>query len=293
MQQPDSCFEISPKSSSSGVLTLPLDENVSVRLYSDSSPCCLETGSLQKGLVLILDGREIIEEGVGFGVPVVKYRDKTYFSSTAQLSVSNVGGCLVWTKSYVIDTVSRKRVGGFSYVNDRFYQLLHRFFEKVYLAGGLSSFLNKLMELRGVLNVHTVFIRVKPKGRVVVEYSFGPGEIKVKADLSEFEKVDCEKVLLLNEQGASFFREYLDSEGVLLHASRIGAWKRVDAASASLSTPKRSIGFWLRKLPLSELFRGWEKTRGRFAWSGLSYSMTAKAAAFSYSIKYSSSGQFS
>jgi hypothetical protein len=60
-------------------VTLQLTDRLSVRLYRDCRPSCLETGALQKGLVLLLDERELIEEGVGFGVPIVRYTDKTFF----------------------------------------------------------------------------------------------------------------------------------------------------------------------------------------------------------------------
>jgi hypothetical protein len=285
VQQGASPLEILTSERSSFVLTRPLNDRVSVRVYPDSSPRHLETSFLQKGLVLLLDGHELIEEGVGFGVPVVKYGDKTYFSSTAQVSVERKEKRVVWTKSFVMDTVSRKRVGGSSFINDRLYRLLHKMFERLYLGfSGLFPFFNKLMELRRVMSVQTVFIKVKPRGKIAVEYSLEPDEINVKVNLSDLEDKNFERILLLNEQGASFFGEYSDSEGVRLHTFRIGAWEKVEANSASLSILQGSLRFHLRNQPMSELYRGWEKTKGRFAWSGLSYSLNRKTGVFGYSI---------
>ena len=73
---------VSPKSSINfqKIITVPISDRISVRLYADSRPHCMETATLHKGLVLILDNQEVIEEGMGFGLPVVKYKDKTYFS---------------------------------------------------------------------------------------------------------------------------------------------------------------------------------------------------------------------
>ena len=84
------CYEIVEQSDNRPI-TLQLTDRLSVRLYRDCRPSCLETGALQKGLVLLLDGKELIEEGVGFGVPVVKYEDKTFFSSKADVSIKKIG----------------------------------------------------------------------------------------------------------------------------------------------------------------------------------------------------------
>jgi hypothetical protein len=89
----------------------------------------------------------------------------------------------------------------------------------------------------------------------------------------------------LNEQGASFFRKYNDTEGLRLFDEKIGAWQMVSAEEASFSYSRENLTFSLRKMNSSKLFRGWEKTKGRFAWAGLGYSLDPRLSNFDYIIK--------
>ena len=114
---------------SRGTVTLQLTDRLSVRIYKDCRPSCLETGALQKGLVLLLDGRELIEEGVGFGVPVVKYEDKTFFSSKADVSIQETGSDYTLTKVFTLDTVSLKKFGQATYIDDALYSPLRKTFQ--------------------------------------------------------------------------------------------------------------------------------------------------------------------
>ena len=246
----------------------------------------MEVAPLQKGLVLVLDGAELIEEGVGFGVPVVKYRNKTYFSSSACCSIYENGCGFSVTKLFVLDTISRMRVGKSSYVNDGSYRFFHKLFEKAYLSSKrFLPFFSKVMELRQVMGVQTRFIKVEPKGAIAVKFSIQPSSIEVQVDLSGLDKAGCEEILVLNEQGSTFFREYADSEGLRLFDAKIGAWAEVRAKDASLSHMTGSLEFGLEKRDGSLLFRGWEKTRGRFAWTGLSYSLPPQLSIFEYVIR--------
>jgi hypothetical protein len=267
-------------------LNARVDDRVLFRLYQDSRPHCLEVAPLQKGLVMVFNGMELVEEGMGFGVPVVKYNNKTYFSSSAYCSINDTESGIRVSKLFFLDTISRKNVAKSFYLNDTLYRLFHSLFEKVYLGSKRSlPFFSKIMELRQVMGIQTKFIKVEPKGAIVVNFLILPTLIKVQVDLSSLDKVGCEEILVLNEQGSTFFSKYSDSEGLKLSDAKIGAWDKVKAENASLAYVKGSVVFSLEKQNGSLLFRGWEKTRGRFAWTGLSYSLPPKVSLFEYVIR--------
>jgi hypothetical protein len=260
-------------------LTLHLTGRLDVRLYSDQRPAHLETAALQKGLVLLHDGEELIEEGVGFGVPVVKYFDKTYFSRTAQTAFASDGSI---QKTFTLDTISRKRFGK-TYLNDGAYSILMSIFEKIYLKHKrISPLLNKLMEMRSAFKIKTEFLKVTPKGTVTVNYQCHPNTIKIGVDLSGLDLSGCEEFLVLNEQGANKFRKYQDPQ-TNLKCRKIGAWETVKAKQASLIND--SVAFTVEKQVDATLFRGWELTKNRFCWAGLSYSIKPNKKTFNYTIK--------
>lgn len=269
-------------------ITLHLNDRLSIRLYSDCRPNCLETGVLQKGLVLLLDDQELIEEGVGFGVPVVKYTDKTFFSSTAEVSIQKNSLGYSLTKVFTLDTVSLKKFGSSSYIDDAVYSPARKTFQTLYLRHKkLAPLFNKLMELRDLANIKTEFITVKPRGTVTMTYCFQPDAINIKADFSKLTLNKCAEVLVLNEQGSTFFQRYVDSSGLNLLGNKIGAWETVTADQASLKSAKGKISFSLQNNQNATLFRGWERTRKRFSWAGLSYSMRPVNGIFDYTIKLS------
>ncbi len=60
--------------------TLPISNSVVLGVHLDTKPWNMKTADLQKGLILIYNGVDVIGEGTGFGVPILKYSDETYFS---------------------------------------------------------------------------------------------------------------------------------------------------------------------------------------------------------------------
>jgi hypothetical protein len=236
----------------------------------------------------LLNGKELTEEGVGFGVPVAKYEDKTYFPGSANSWMQTEKNSVTLIKSYSLDIISRKRLGTGTFVNDRLYHFLHRAFEMGYLnCQGLAEASNKIMELRKVFKIHTEFVRVKPRGNVTCKYSCQPCAIEIEIELSLKEPNRCKEIVILNEQGSTFFRRYADSEGLTLHDRKIGAWTKIMAGEASFSDIKKTLTFTIKNKSPASLFRGWEKTRGRFSWAGLAYSLPPTKSIFCYSIELS------
>lgn len=265
--------------------TVPLTDRLSVRLYRDCRPSYLETAALQKGLVLMLNGKELIEEGVGFGVPVVKYADKTFFSSTAEVDLKRNGSGYTLTKAFTLDTVSIKKLGNSNYIDDKIYSSLRKTFQMLYLKHGrLNPLFNKVMEIRNLFNIKTEFLNVKPRGTIAVTYNCQPNKIDITADYSDISLNRCQEVLLLNEQGSSIFQAYTDSSGKRLVGNRIGAWDRVVADRAALQSSRGQLGFSLQRIDGASLFRGYERTNKRFSWAGLSYSLKPDNGAVHYSI---------
>ncbi len=234
----------------------------------------------------MLDGAELIEEGVGFGVPVVKYADKTYFAGSAEVSVENDSDVArTIRKTYFLDTVSRKKLSSGRYIDDDLYSFVRKRFAKFYLKNkNLSPIFNKLMELRDVARVQTEFVHVNPRGSVKVAYECSPSAISVKANFSGLQRSGCEEILVLNEQGSNTFQTYTDAGGLTLTGNRIGAWDAVVANQAALRSPSGHVSFSLHRLGNAELFRGWERTKNRFSWAGLSYSLPPNYVTFEYTI---------
>lgn len=267
-------------------VTVKLASPLAVRLYPDCRPCCLETSILQKGLVLLLNGEEVVEEGVGFGLPIVKYADKTFFSSKAEISMQRIGDRFRLTKTFVIDTVSVKKLGNNVRIHDRLYSPLRKTFQLLYLKHKrLNPLFNAVMETRNLFGVKTEFETVNPRGTVTVTYDCHPNQIKIHADLSNIKLTNCQQILMLNEQGSNIFQTYTDNTRTLLRGDRIGAWDRVETDAAALLSSQSTFGFSVFQVRGALLYRGWENTRGRFSWAGLSYSLKPGKTAFDYTIE--------
>ncbi len=265
-------------------VTFSASENLAFRLYPDNSPHNLEIATLQKGLILVYAGVELVEEGAGFAVPILKCADNTFFSSTAELYLEQLGSqWVVLRKVFFLDAISKKQVQGAN-INDGFYEAFRKTFERAYLErAALRPVFDWMMQLRQVLGVKTQFQQVASRGTVTVTYRCLPDQIGVHVDMSGLDGSSCQQILLLNEQGANAFRTYTDKDG-LLFDRQIGAWTKVTTPTATFQSPKHQLQFTLTNISSAELYRGREQVKDRFSWSGLTYALTPGASTFDYFI---------
>jgi hypothetical protein len=84
-----------------------LDEDVALRLYPHTRPHVGKIGSLQKGLVLVHRGQELVEEGFGFGAPIIQVGDVAYLSRHAEVSFQEDGSRTTLVKTYTMDVADR------------------------------------------------------------------------------------------------------------------------------------------------------------------------------------------
>jgi hypothetical protein len=234
----------------------------------------------------MLGERELIEEGVGFGVPVATFSDKTYFSGSAKLSITTEGEKKVIVQRFYMDTVSRKVWKNKIFADNSVYQFFSRFLMNIYRKYPASRRgIFPLIKFRNRLGIQTRFTKVAHRGTITLTYKVKRNSVVIEADLTEIDKRNCKKILLLNEQGSTFFRKYHDSNGVSLTDEKIGAWNQVDADYAGFSDLNCTLGFRLQRIPAYRLMRGREYIKGRLSWTGMAYELNPNVGFFQYEVK--------
>ena len=265
--------------------TYSISDSVALRIHSDTKPQNMKTASLQKGLILLYNGAEVVGEGTGFGVPIGKYSDETFFSGSSFLQVHKQENSVIIRKEFLMDMIARDKFRNLKLENMK----LRRKIDSVSLLyqkhKRLAQFILHAKGLLFKFGVESVFIRTSPKGKVIVTYTIDRNRILVKLSFSRLDRNNLQKVFVLNEQGAHFFRKYSDSEGLKLDDEEIGAWDGVTAQSAKISDKKDRIGFSLKNVDGTMLRRGREAVKGSLNWIGLDYELSPEDDQFEYEIE--------
>ena len=246
------------------------------------------TCRLQKGAVLVAGNQELVEEGLGFGVPLLKFGDREVFPGGANTSfdVPQKGTSIV--VDYDLNVVKRLTRRGRKIESRTIYRLeaffgrLHRDIPWLRDSGG------RLFDyIRHFFGIKSVFEKDVSVGNIRVVYSVPPlgTPIHIAVNLSEVKRKGLTEIIISNEQGASYFVDYREPERARLSGKGIGTWDEVNSEWAAFVDSGNNIVFTVKKINNARLFRGREFTPGVLALSGLNYVLPPDATVFDYDIE--------
>lgn len=246
------------------------------------------TWRLQKGSVLVVGNNELAEEGLGFDVPLLKFGDQNVFPGTARTSFNIIDGSSIIEVDYDLDFIKKLTRQGRKIKSRTIYRVeaylgwLHREYPLLREAG------DRLFgQLRHFFGIKSVFEKGVSAGNIRVVYTIPQtgSTLNISVDLSNLKRDGLTEIIIENEQGASYFDGYRDSNGMRLSGKRIGTWDEVIAERASFVDSGNHIIFTIIKVRNARLFRGREFAPGRLAWSGLNYVLPPDTTAFDYDIE--------
>jgi hypothetical protein len=263
--------------------TVPISDFLTLRIYSDTRPHNWKTADLQKGLILVYKGAETIGEGTGFGVPVVKYDDETYFSGTSRVYVSQQKWPIVVRKEFSMDKIARNKFKGIRLEDKKLRGVLRRNAELYQGHRHLRYLLLKDIYMKA--GIQSSFVNTASVSKAIVTYCISRDCVKVKADFTLLKRKNIQKLFMFNEQGTRFFRKYTDSTGICAVDREIGAWDVVEAEWASITNLQGDIGFRLKNAKNSVLRRGQEFLEDCLDWVGFDYEINPKCSIYEYNIE--------
>jgi hypothetical protein len=270
-------------------LAVPLSEGLSLSIVDRAAGAAdYPTRRLQRGLLLLDRGQGLAEEGVGFGVPILKRGIQTIFPGGLELAEQHEGPVWEVTAAFemnLVERLARPGVGSLRskslYAAKNSLAALHR--RAPALRRPLTATSNALRRSFGWV---TTFEEAGSTAMVKLTYTIrgGEGRVTIAVDLSDLPRDGVSTVVVMNEQGAHHFDRYRDSEGITLAGSEIGTWDEVAAARASFVSAAHRVAFSLGPAPGATLYRGRELIGSRVAWSGFGYSFPPTLGRFAYDL---------
>lgn len=263
--------------------TFPLSNSIMLRVYSSTRPHNQKIANLQKGLILVVKGAEIVGEGTGFGLPILEYSSDTVFSTSSTVDVSTHLGTRVITKQFSMDRVARNSFRNITLESHLARNFIGQF-SSLYQNNPHFRFLT-IKHLTGKLGIGKTFLQTTSKGNITVIYSIDKAHVAVEADFTKVQRKGLQRIFMLNEQSAKLFRKYTDQKGAKLLDTAIGAWDMVDGEWACMKTVGDELGFRLWKNEGSILRRGREYLKDSLDWVGLDYDVNPSCDAFKYTVE--------
>jgi hypothetical protein len=271
-------------------IIIPLFEEFSLRIADGSrSPGKYPTAFLQKGLRLFHKDLELSEEGVGFGVPVIKLGLKTLFPGKVELTHTQYDSHWEIVALYHLNLQEKVGKKGSESVRYEFITKIQNYLAAIYRrfpsTRKILTFLSN--SIRQTFQWETQYSRSKNDFEIKISYNIQPitGSIKVDVDSSNLPREIISEIILMNEQGANTFNRYTDLNGVSLEGKDISQWQQVSAESAAFLSEEHKVAFALNQIDGAKLYSGRELSESRLAWSGFGYSIPSTLNHFCYEIK--------
>ena len=270
-------------------IEIPLFQGLSL-IFGDAPPDkkAYPTASLQKGFILNDNGRELAEEAVGFGVPVLKCGLQTIFPGSVSLTCSHEDTNWNITALFKLDLLERISKADKSAVENKFFYIakdvlaaLIRFLP--FLRRPLTAISS---QLRRSFNWETIYTPAGFSTRLKVLYTLDAesGCVGVEIDTRDL-PAQITEVMVMNEQAAHAFDRYQDTSGLLLQGHEIGCWDEVHAREAWFESTAHRVAFRLCQVKGARLFRGRELVGSRLAWAGFGYSFSPSIQSFRYELR--------
>lgn len=261
------------------------------------------TSVLAHGPMLFLDGHDLAEEGVGFGVPVAMRDSNAVFagSTTSRHGDGPVAADAVLRAAgltYRLDLTERLVFGAERHRSSGTQKggwTAPRLLDKAH--GGISRLhrerpgMRPVLDygsraLRSVARMTTRFDPTEPAGSVTADYEIPePGVLAVTVDPRGLTDPAVTSLAIMNELGATAFTHYRDASGLELAGGRIESWAEVNADWAALAAPALGLELVARAVPGARMFRGRELSAGRLAWAGFAYLVGPPWQPFSYDMR--------
>ncbi len=249
----------------------------------ENYPAC----RIQKGPVLVHGNKDMSEEGLGFGVPILKFGQRVIFPGRGHITSRKEEERTFVKIDYDLNLAETMSFKGRRIKSSPFYRIteylsgLHReypFTRALLTQGSIAA--------RRIFEIETGFEEVASAGLASVEYDIGKcGMIHVSADLSMVEKKGCTGIMIMNEQGANYFDTCCDSKGRILRGKMIGSWQETYSDEVSFMDPYDDLSFTLSRVSGSRMYYGRERVPNRLAWSGVAYSVSPHTPNFAYDIR--------
>ncbi|MCX9012604.1 MAG: hypothetical protein OIN66_15985 [Candidatus Methanoperedens sp.] len=265
---------------------IPISGEISLLIGSRAGD--YPSSRIQKGPVLIYRNKDLSEEGVGFGVPVLKFGHEAVFPGSRHVTAEKNRDTVVIKVDYDLNLVERMAIVGNKKIDSEAFYKIKEWFHGLHREhpGFRGILMPAFKTVSRICGVETGFDEVVSAGLVCVTYTIDLKEstVSISADISRVKKNGCSEVIILNEQGATCFDRYCDSNGISLTGEAIGTWDETSADEASFVDSRDGIKFTLKGIKGSRMFRGREFIKSRLAWSGLAYVLPPHAVHFAYCI---------